>query len=90
MTVRISGELSPAMVERGLYAVHFWAVDTRNHRYMRSQLEDPDRGTFHPGCVLNSSMIPARWAFRSELSTDELAEDRDKSRDCRVCFRARR
>ncbi|MEV8610124.1 hypothetical protein AB0383_19730 [Amycolatopsis sp. NPDC051373] len=90
MTVRITGELPPAAVDTALYGVHFWAGDTRNHRYLRSQLDDPERDTFQPECTLSSFVIPRRWAFRSELSADELGEDRDKTRDCRPCFRARR
>ena len=87
--VRIAGELSPAMVERSMFAVHFWAGDTRNHRYLRAQFGEPRRDTFRPDCTLGSLIIPARWAFRSELS-HELGDDRDKARDCRACFRARR
>jgi hypothetical protein len=72
-----------------LFAVHFWAGDTRNHWYPRAQLEDDERDTFHPDCTPDGFMIPARWAFRSELS-QELGADRDQSRDCRPCFRRAR
>ncbi|WP_326565056.1 hypothetical protein VSH64_24760 [Amycolatopsis rhabdoformis] len=72
-----------------MFVVRFWAKDTRNHRYLRAELEDEARGTFQPDCTLSSFVIPARWAFRSELSED-LGENRDKARDCRTCFRARR
>lgn len=71
------------------FAIHFWAGDTRNHRYLRSQLEDPERHTLAPNCTLSSFVIPSRWAFRSELS-QELGPDRDTSRDCRTCFREAR
>ncbi|MEU4672785.1 hypothetical protein AB0F91_33680 [Amycolatopsis sp. NPDC023774] len=82
----VTGERSPAMIERGLFAVHFWAGDTRNHRYPRAQLQDEARDTFSPGCTRDGVVIPARWAFRSELS-QELGDDRDKAQDCRACFR---
>ncbi|WIX75780.1 hypothetical protein QRX50_30405 [Amycolatopsis carbonis] len=85
----VAGELSPAMIERGLFAVHFWAGDTRNHRYLRAQLEDREQDTFSPGCTRDGVVIPTRWAFRSELS-QELGDDRDKARDCRACFRQAR
>ncbi|MEV8615885.1 hypothetical protein AB0383_49735 [Amycolatopsis sp. NPDC051373] len=89
MGTRITGELTAGEVDQALHAVHFWAGDNRNHRYLRAQIDDPDRDTFTPECTLSTFVIPARWAFRSELS-QELDEDRDKARDCRPCFRARR
>ncbi|MET7989863.1 hypothetical protein ABZU76_03030 [Amycolatopsis sp. NPDC005232] len=89
MTTRITGELTAVQVDAALYAVHFWAGDTRNHRYLRAQLEDGERDTFYPDCTLAAFVIPGRWAFRSELS-EELGENRDRARDCRPCFRARR
>ena len=85
MTGWVTGELPPAEVEHALYAIHFWARDTRNHRYRREQLADPDRGLLEPECSQARSMIPARCAFRDELS-DELGEARDRSQDCRSCF----
>lgn len=87
--MKIAGELSADQVDQALFAVHFWAGDTRNHRYLRARLDDATRDTFTPECTLAAFVIPARWAFRSELS-QELGEDRDHARDCRPCFRARR
>ncbi|WP_326836225.1 hypothetical protein VSH64_15090 [Amycolatopsis rhabdoformis] len=84
METRIISEAGEA-----LFAVHFWAGDTRNHRYARAQLEDSRRDTFLPDCTPDGFVIPARWAFRSELS-QELGADRDRSRDCRTCFRRAR
>lgn len=89
MTVRITGELPAAEVERTLYAVHFWARDTRNHRYRRDQLADPIRDLLEPQCSQARFTIPARYAFRDELS-QELGDERETSRDCRSCFSARR
>ncbi|MGW4483788.1 hypothetical protein ACWEOE_08095 [Amycolatopsis sp. NPDC004368] len=90
MATRITGEFTANEVDAALFAVHFWAGDTRNHRYLRTQLEDDERDTFQPDCTLKRFVIPARWAFRSELSADELGDDRDKARDCHTCFRTRR
>jgi hypothetical protein len=81
----IAGELPAAEVERELYAVHFSARDTRNHRYLREQLADPDRA-YTPECTRHKYDIPQRWAWRDELS-EELGDDRDHTRDCWPCFR---
>lgn len=85
--MKIAGELSAAEVDAALFSVHFWAGDTRNHKFLRNQTEDDARDTFDPACT--DYIIPARWAFRSELS-EELGDNRDHSRDCRPCFRTRR
>jgi hypothetical protein len=89
VTTRIAGELPAAEVEHTLNAVHFWARDTRNHRYRRDQLTDPARDLLEPQCSQARYTIPARYAFRDELS-QELGEDRDRSRDCPACFRRSR
>ncbi|QRP43587.1 hypothetical protein [Amycolatopsis sp. FDAARGOS 1241] len=90
MAAKISEPGASADVgEAQQYAVHFWAKDTRNHRYLRAQLQDPDRDVLVPECAASGPVIPTRWAFRSELS-QELGENRDRGRDCRPCFRGSR
>lgn len=88
MAMRLSGELPAGEVERAVYAVHFWAKDTRNHRYLRAQTEDLALDVLKPQCSRERYPIPGRWAFRSELS-QELDDGRDRARDCRPCFRRR-
>jgi hypothetical protein len=83
MTVRITGELPPAEIEATLYAVHFWARDTRNHRFEREAVESSAE-TLWPKCT-RGKRVPQRTCFRDELS-EELGDDRDTSRDCRTCF----
>ncbi|MDT8911739.1 hypothetical protein [Amycolatopsis sp. PS_44_ISF1] len=79
------GELPASEVDRLRYAVHFNAKDTRNHRYDREHLAVSDR-PYSPECSRYKYAIPARWAWRGELS-EELGDDRDRTRDCPVCFR---
>jgi hypothetical protein len=89
MTVRLTGELPAGEIEHSLFAIHWWARDTRNHRYLREQLEDRHCDFLQPECSKARFTIPARYAFRDELSP-ELGEDRERSRDCPSCFRGLR
>lgn len=87
--IRLAAEVSenptPEEIDHAAYAVHYWSGDYRNHKYSRMLFRDPNNGVFAPHCI---SLYPvaSRWAFLSELS-EELGDDRDKSRDCFVCFR---
>jgi hypothetical protein len=81
-----TGNLSVAEVEYALYAVHFWARGAQNHRYLREQIDNPLVDFLQPECSRARFTIPARYAFRDELS-QELGDDRDHTRDCRSCFR---
>jgi hypothetical protein len=89
MTVRLTGQLSAGEVDDALYAVHFWTRGTQNHRYLREQINDPLVDFLQPECSKARFTIPARYAFRDELS-QELGDDRDRTRDCRSCFSPRR
>lgn len=85
----IAGHLSAAEVDGVLYAVHWWACDTQNHRYRRDQLADPAQGLLEPQCTQGRGAPATKHAYRAELS-QELGDDRDTSRDCHPCFSSRR
>lgn len=89
MGTRISGDLTPLEVDDALYSVHFWTRGTQNHRYLREQIDNPLVDFLQPECSKARFTIPARYAFRDELS-QELGDDRDRTRDCRSCFSLRR
>jgi hypothetical protein len=80
----ITGNLDAA-----LYAVHFWARDMQNHRYLREQVADLGCDFLEPQCTQGRFTSPTKYAFRGELS-QELGEDRDRARDCHPCFSTRR
>lgn len=85
MATHITGELPAAEVDAAVYTVRYWARDGRNHLFWRDEFGSPVTDVHEAQCT-RGRPIPARWAFRDELS-QELGEDRDHTRNCWTCFR---
>lgn len=88
MTIRITGELTAVEVEQAVFTARYWSRNECNHLYRTAEFDDPQHTVHLPECSRGQYTIPARWAFRDELSED-LGDDRNHARDCRACFRGR-